>query len=177
MKLINFLSFLFNKDRITIVLILVLGVLLALAIGAFAPLPANTKLKMIRPFDDSIYPVVISGRFGAPRSQTMGGAQYQHTGIDYKLEKGTNLRAAYDGKVIFAEDAENGYGNLVKIDHGNGVVTLYAHLLRPDVKEGQTVKQGDLIGKVGNSGRSFGYHCHFEVRVNGNPVHPAQFVF
>jgi len=176
-NLINLLSFTYNESNKLIVIILALALLLAILIGFFAPLPANTNLKMIRPFDDSIYPVVISGRFGAPRSQTMGGTQYQHTGIDYKLEKGTNLRAAYDGKVIFAEDAENGYGNLVKIDHGNGVVTLYAHLLRPDVKEGQIVKQGDLIGKVGNSGRSFGYHCHFEVRLNGNPVHPAQFVF
>jgi murein DD-endopeptidase MepM/ murein hydrolase activator NlpD len=176
-NLINLLAWTYQKENKTIVAIIVLGIVLALLIGAFAPLPANTKLKMIRPFDDSIYPVVISGRFGAPRNQTMGGNQYEHTGIDYKLEKGTNLRAVYDGVVIFAEDSEAGYGNLVKIDHGNGLVTYYAHLLRPDVKEGQTVRQGDLIGKVGNSGRSFGYHCHFEVRLNGKPVHPAQFVF
>lgn len=153
-----------------VTVILILSVMVSNVFG-------NTKIRMIRPFDDSIYQVVISGRFGAPRNQTMGGTAYEHTGIDYKLEKGTNLRASYDGVVIFAEDSETGYGNLVKIDHGNGIVTYYAHLLRPDVKEGQTVKQGELIGKVGNSGRSYGYHCHFEVRVNGKSVHPAEFIF
>lgn len=135
------------------------------------------KMKMIRPFDDSIYPVVITGKFGVSRTHAEGGHEYPHSGLDYKLEKGTNLRASYDGIVTFAEDSETGYGNLVKIDHGNGVETYYAHLLRFEVKEGQIVKQGDLIGKVGKSGRAYGYHAHWETRINGKPVHPANFVF
>lgn len=134
-------------------------------------------MKMIRPFDDNVYPVVITGKFGASRTHAEGGHEYPHTGLDYKLEKNTNLRASYDGVVIFAEDSEAGYGNLVKIDHGYGVQTWYAHLSRPDVVEGQIVKQGQLIGKVGRSGRAFGYHAHWETRVNGKPVHPAQFIF
>jgi len=176
-NLINLLSFTYNKDRITVILILVLGLLLALAIGAFAPLPANTKLKMIRPFDDSIYPVIITGKFGVSRTHAEGGHEYPHSGLDYKLEKGTNLRASYDGVVTFAEDSETGYGNLVKIYHGDGVETYYAHLLRFDVKEGQIVKQGDIVGKVGKSGRAYGYHAHWETRIKGKPVHPAQFIF
>lgn len=135
------------------------------------------RIKMIRPFDDSIYPVEISGKYGVARTHAEGGHEYPHTGIDYKLAKNTSLRAAYSGTVIFAEDSETGYGNLIKIDHGGGIVTWYAHLSRPDVKEGQEVKQGEFIGKVGNSGRSYGPHVHFEVRINNKPVHPREFIF
>ncbi len=151
--------------------------ILTLVVSCGVPLKANNKIKMIRPFDDSVYPIEISGRYGVSRTHAEGGHEYPHTGIDYKLEKGTNLRASYDGIVTFAEDSETGYGNLVKINHGGGVETYYAHLLRVDVKEGQTVKQGEYIGKVGKSGRAYGYHAHWETRINGKPVHPAQFVF
>ncbi len=130
----------------------------------------------IRPFDESLYKPVISGKFGAPRSQTMGGSEYAHTGIDYKLEKGTNLWATATGRVRFAEDSESGYGNLVIIDHGNGYESYYAHLLRPDVKEGDIVEKRQFIGKVGKSGRAFGYHAHYEVRYNGKAIHTASLV-
>lgn len=152
-------------------------IIITLIVSCSLPIKADARIKMIRPFDDTIYPVVISGKFGASRTHAEGGHEYPHTGIDYKLDKGTNLRASYDGVVIFAEDSETGYGNLVKIDHGNGIVTYYAHLLRADVKEGQYVKQGEIIGKVGKSGRTFGYHAHWEVRLNGVPQHPAIYVF
>lgn len=158
---------------------MLLKLLMSLLIFSSLTVSLNSvdRIKMIRPFDDSVYPVEISGHYGVSRTHAEGGHEYPHTGIDYKLEKGTNLRAAYDGKVIFAEDSETGYGNLVKIDHGNGVTTWYAHLLRPDVKEGQEVKQGELIGKVGKTGRAFGYHVHFEVRLNNKPEHPRNYIF
>jgi murein DD-endopeptidase MepM/ murein hydrolase activator NlpD len=153
-----------------VTIILILSVMASNVFG-------DNKIKLIRPFDDSVYPVVISGKWGASRTHAEGGHVYPHTGIDYKLDKGTPLRASYDGLVINAEDSETGYGNWVVIDHGQGVTTLVAHLWKVEVKEGQRVKQGDLIGRVGKSGRAFGYHAHYEVRVNGKPVHPAQFIF
>lgn len=154
--------------------ILVLGILLISCSLSSASLDYYPN---IRPFDDSIYPVEISGKFGAPRTQSMGGDSYQHTGVDYKLEKGTNLVATAKGKVIFAEDSEAGYGNLVKIDHENGLVTFYAHLLRVDVKEGDKVEKGQIIGKVGRSGRATGYHVHYEIRRGNVPLPPRDFIF
>lgn len=107
----------------------------------------------------------------------MGGTEYAHTGIDYKLGKGTILWSTAKGRVRFAEDSESGYGNLVIVDHGNGYETYYAHLLRIDVEEGEIVQKKQPVGKVGKSGRSFGYHAHYEVRYKGKPIHPATLIF
>ncbi len=141
---------------------------------------ANTEIfeiPNIRPFDDTVYKVEISGKFGSSRIHAIGGHEYPHTGIDYKLAKGTVQWATAKGRVRFAEDSETGYGNLVIIDHGNGYETYYAHLLRIDVKEGDMVIKKQQIGKVGKSGRSFGYHAHYEVRYKGKPIHPAAVIF
>ncbi|MCB1186807.1 peptidoglycan DD-metalloendopeptidase family protein [bacterium] len=99
--------------------------------------------------------------------------QRMHTGVDIGAPKGTPIRASGDGKVIVAK-YYGGYGNTVIIDHGNSRTTLYGHMSKFSCKEGQEVKQGDKIGEVGSTGISTGNHCHFEVRIKGEPVDPTK---
>jgi murein DD-endopeptidase MepM/ murein hydrolase activator NlpD len=98
-----------------------------------------------------------------------------HTGIDIAVGYGTPIHAAASGRVIYAGWMD-GYGNLVFIDHGNGLSTGYAHQSQIAVSNGQTVSQGDVIGYVGCTGHCFGPHLHFEVRVNGSPVDPLGYL-
>jgi murein DD-endopeptidase MepM/ murein hydrolase activator NlpD len=95
-----------------------------------------------------------------------------HNGTDFRGKHGTPVYAAGDGVVIMCSD-QNGYGNVVFIDHGGGVVTRYAHLSRFKTKKDAVIKAGDLIGLVGSTGRSTGPHLHFEVRIDGNAVDPV----
>ncbi|MCR9098361.1 MAG: M23 family metallopeptidase [bacterium] len=97
-----------------------------------------------------------------------------HYGIDFTAPKGTPIQATGAGKVIKAGRG-SGYGNRVIIDHGYGYQTLYAHMKRIDVKEGDTVVRGDQIGLVGNTGASTAPHCHYEVMVNGAKVNPIHY--
>jgi murein DD-endopeptidase MepM/ murein hydrolase activator NlpD len=78
--------------------------------------------------------------------------------------------------VVYADYNQNGYGRLVRVAHGAGIETWYAHLNSLDVKTGARVKQGQQIGRVGKSGRATGFHVHYEVRVNGNPVDPGRYL-
>lgn len=98
-----------------------------------------------------------------------------HPGIDIGAAMGTPIRAAAAGTVIVAAYS-GGYGNLVVIDHGNGLATAYAHQSQIAVSVGQQVAQGQLIGYVGSTGFSTGPHLHFEVRVNGSPVDPMGYL-
>jgi murein DD-endopeptidase MepM/ murein hydrolase activator NlpD len=98
-----------------------------------------------------------------------------HEGIDIAASYGTPIRAAASGRVVYAGWME-GYGNLVAIDHGNGLSTAYAHQSSIAVGVGQTVSQGATIGYVGCTGHCFGPHLHFEVRVNGTPVDPLAYL-
>ena len=98
-----------------------------------------------------------------------------HPGIDIGASMGTPIQAAAAGRVIVAA-YDGGYGNLVVIDHGNGLATAYAHQSRLAVSVGQQVAQGHVIGYVGSTGYSTGPHLHFEVRVNGNPVDPLGYL-
>jgi murein DD-endopeptidase MepM/ murein hydrolase activator NlpD len=98
-----------------------------------------------------------------------------HTGIDIAVGYGTPIHAAAAGRVIYAGWMD-GYGNLVFVDHGNGISTGYAHQSSIAVSNGQTVSQGQLIGYVGCTGHCFGPHLHFEVRVNGSPVDPLGYL-
>ncbi len=92
-----------------------------------------------------------------------------HDGIDISAPAGTKIRATARGKVIFS-GWDGFYGNIVKLDHGNGVQTWYAHMSARDVETGVTVDREQLIGRVGSTGRSTGNHLHYEVHVNGKPV-------
>jgi murein DD-endopeptidase MepM/ murein hydrolase activator NlpD len=98
-----------------------------------------------------------------------------HAGIDIDGDTGDVIAAAKAGLVIFA-GRQGGYGNLVMIDHGDGVVTAYAHQSRIDVSEGANVVRGQKIGAVGNTGQSTGSHLHFETRVNGDADNPRRFL-
>lgn len=98
-----------------------------------------------------------------------------HAGIDIAAPEGTPVAAAADGKVIFTGWA-GGYGNLVLIAHGDGIVTAYAHLASIAVGQGAGVARGSVIGTVGSTGHSTGPHLHFEVRVDGTPVDPIAYL-
>lgn len=98
-----------------------------------------------------------------------------HTGSDFRAETGTPIYATGAGKVITAEYS-GGYGNLVEIDHGNGLVTRFAHMSAIVATDGQTVQAGTLIGRVGTTGRSTGPHLHYETRLHDEPLDPARFL-
>lgn len=98
-----------------------------------------------------------------------------HNGLDIRARKGSPVLATAKGVVKFA-GWESDYGNLVKISHGNGIETWYAHLQAFSVKVGEHVEREDVIGKVGSTGRSTGPHIHYEVRVNGKNVNPYKYI-
>ena len=97
-----------------------------------------------------------------------------HTGVDIAAPRGTPIRAAAKGMVVYA-GWRGGYGKCVIIDHGSGVATLYAHMSRISVSRGQIVNRGAVIGTVGSTGLATGPHLHFEVRKFGRPVNPLSF--
>lgn len=99
-----------------------------------------------------------------------------HTGLDIATAKGTDIKVCSDGKVVFASN-KGSYGNLVKVEHKNGVETWYAHCSKIYAKVGQEVKAGDIIAAVGSTGNSTGPHLHFEIRINGNPVNPQKYIY
>ncbi len=112
---------------------------------------------------------VITGRFGMWRGRRHRG--HYHAGVDIAAPKGTSIVAPLEGTVTFV-GRKGGYGLTVLIDHGKGVSTLYAHQSQVMISEGDTVKKGQVISKVGNSGRSTGPHLHYEVRFEGRAVNP-----
>lgn len=103
------------------------------------------------------------------------GQRAFHEGIDVMAEQGTTIRAAAGGVVVYSEMHPQ-YGNMIEIDHGNDLVSRYAHASRRLVKVGDVVLKGAKIGEVGRTGRATGTHLHFEVRQRGAPVNPAQFL-
>jgi murein DD-endopeptidase MepM/ murein hydrolase activator NlpD len=102
------------------------------------------------------------------------GANAFHEGVDFVAEPGTPILAAAGGVVVTSEEHPQ-YGNMVEIDHGNGLITRYGHASRRSVKVGDVVLRGAKIGEVGSTGRSTGPHLHFEVRINGAAQNPARF--
>jgi murein DD-endopeptidase MepM/ murein hydrolase activator NlpD len=114
----------------------------------------------------------LSSIVGSRRDPITGGADY-HQGLDISADHGSAVYATADGDVIFA-GREGAYGNLITIDHGYGLETRYGHLSRYDVSNGAKVKRGDIIGRVGSTGRATGPHLHYEVRVNGRLLNPLQ---
>lgn len=125
----------------------------------------------------SIWPVVGVLRNGVGmRNNPFGGSSVEfHKGQDISAPSGTPVNTTADGVVVRARWI-SGYGNGIYIDHGNGITTRYGHLSRIDVVEGQTVKRGQHLGLVGSTGRSTGPHLHYEVRINGQPTSPLQYL-
>ena len=98
-----------------------------------------------------------------------------HTGVDFRGETGDPVLASADGEVALAE-RHGGYGVMVEIDHGNGLASRYAHLSAVAVRAGEKVKAGDLIGRIGSTGRSTGPHLHYEIRLQGDVTDPQRFL-
>lgn len=113
----------------------------------------------------------LSSPFGW-RPDPIGWGWDCHTGVDWAADAGTPVRAGAGGRVAWA-GWHGGYGKLIRLDHGDGLETWYAHLSRVLVEPDQAVAGGDVIGLVGSTGRSTGAHLHFEVRVDGAPVDPG----
>lgn len=134
----------------------------------------QTRLKALmipssRPVDG-----LIGSGFGF-RYDPISGRGALHSGLDFPGDIGTAIHAAAGGLVL-ASEWHAAYGQVIEIDHGNGLVTRYAHCSKVMVEAGALVKRGQLIGEVGNSGRSTGPHLHFEVLLDGVPQDPAQFL-
>lgn len=116
----------------------------------------------------------ISSGFGY-RSDPFNGSAAFHAGLDFKGAIGAPIHAAAKGKVSFVGQRQ-GYGNVVEVDHGNGMVTRYAHMSAFRTTLGKDVLAGEVIGAIGNTGRSTGPHLHFEVRINDQAVNPRPFL-
>ena len=134
------------------------------------------KKKNILASTPSIKPVNgwVSSKFGYRRSPFTGLKEF-HSGLDIANKIGTEIIATANGRVSYA-GKKLLIGNLVTIDHGHGIITKFGHLNKILVKYGQKVKRGDIIGLMGNTGRSTGPHVHYEVRINGAPVNPAKYI-
>ncbi|MGB4064991.1 MAG: M23 family metallopeptidase [Azonexus sp.] len=130
---------------------------------------------------DRLLPTILpvkDASLGSPfghRSDPIAGLRSMHEGIDFSAEPGTPVVVAADGVVLSAAYHPE-YGNLIEVDHGEGLTSRYAHLSRMDVQVGSLIKRGSQIGAVGTTGRSTGPHLHFEVRMLGVAQNPAHFL-
>ncbi len=131
---------------------------------------AAEKLPLVRPMPD----VEISSGFGR-RLDPFVRRPSLHTGIDFRATYGAAVRPTAPGTVV-AAGYNGGYGNMVDVDHGDGVVTRYGHLSRIEVKVGDAVSPSKVIGRVGSTGRSTGPHLHYELRVNDEAIDPMRFI-
>ena len=121
---------------------------------------------------------VAAGHLGSAfgwRIDPFTGRNALHTGLDFQAEPGTPILAAAGG-VVVTQETHHAYGNMVEVDHGNSLITRYAHASRVFVKQGDVVKRGQKIAEVGSTGRSTGPHLHFEVLVQGVPQDPHKFL-
>lgn len=121
---------------------------------------------------------VLGGDVGSPfgwRRDPMNGGSALHTGLDFPASPGTPIHAAAGG-VVVTQEFHPAYGNMVEVDHGNDLITRYAHASNVLVKKGDLIKRGQKIAEVGTTGRSTGPHLHFEVLVQGVPQDPQKFL-
>ncbi len=117
----------------------------------------------------------INNEFGFRRNP-FGGRTYEfHPGMDIDGERGENVMATASGTVIKAS-WQGGYGNMVEIDHGNGLTSRYGHLSKIGIEVGDAVTRGQIMGLIGSTGRSTGPHLHYELRLNDKPINPRRFL-
>ena len=130
-----------------------------------------------RGYTPTLWPVegTLEGGYGGRRNPFGGGGYEFHTGQDIEAAWGAPVVAGAAGKVAFV-GWQNGYGQLVIVDHGGGLTTKYGHLSHIDVQLDQTISRGQLLGKVGSTGRSTGPHLHYEVRINDQAVDPLPYL-
>ncbi len=126
------------------------------------------------PTEQPVANSAIGSRFGF-RIDPITGRSALHTGLDFPAEPGTPILAAAGG-VVVVQEYHAAYGNMVEVDHGNDLITRYAHSSKVFVKKGDIVKRGQKIAEVGTTGRSTGPHLHFEVLVSGVPQDPGRFL-
>lgn len=153
--------------------------------GAFedwlSRLPESSPGGALPKKDGSVSPIsmdwrkVVSSEFGV-RRDPLTGERKGHRGIDLAVPTGTKVYCAWDGRVQTVRYSKSGYGYHVMIDHGNGLITIYAHCSKLVVREGQKVKAGDVLALSGNTGKSTGPHLHFEVRLNGEAQNPRNYL-
>ena len=127
------------------------------------------------PSDKPLRTAEFTSGFGSRSDPFRHGAAF-HPGIDLAAPYGTPVYATADGTVLRAGWNSGGYGNLVEIDHGRGIVTRYGHMSKLIVSPGQHVTRGQQVGYVGSTGRSTGNHLHYEVRIDDSPVNPIPFM-
>jgi murein DD-endopeptidase MepM/ murein hydrolase activator NlpD len=130
--------------------------------------------KMMVPTEQPVKEVSLGSTFGW-RIDPFTGHSALHTGLDFPAEPGTPIFAAAGG-VVVAQEFHPQYGNMIEVDHGNDLITRYAHSSKVWVKKGDLIKRGQKIAEVGNTGRSTGAHLHFEVLVQGVPQDPQKFL-
>ena len=118
----------------------------------------------------------MSSGFGM-RTDPFTKARKMHKGMDFSAPTGTPVFATGDGKVVRADSRSTGYGKHIRIEHGFGYRTRYAHLHKLNVKKGQKVKRGDIIGFVGSTGRSEAPHLHYEILKDKNQINPINFYY
>jgi murein DD-endopeptidase MepM/ murein hydrolase activator NlpD len=133
------------------------------SIPAIQPIPNKNLKRMASGFGYRIHPVYKTRKL--------------HTGMDFTSPTGTEIYATGDGTVVSVKKSRRGYGMHVEIDHGYGYVTLYGHMSKFNVREGQKVKRGEVIGFVGNTGTSTAPHLHYEVIKDGKKINPINFYF
>lgn len=130
-----------------------------------------------RGYTPTVWPVAgkLEGGFGGRRNPFGGNSFEFHSGQDIEAASGDPVIAGASGTVSFV-GWQNGYGQLIVLDHGGGLTTRYGHLSHIDVAQGQAVGRAQFIGRVGSTGRSTGPHLHYEVRINDEPVNPLQYL-
>lgn len=134
-----------------------------------------SAIPAIQPIKNSELTRMASG-FGWRRDPFTKARKF-HKGMDFTAKRGTPVYASGDGKITRADSRSSGYGKHIRIDHGYGYVSLYAHLNGYNVRRGQKVKRGDVIGFVGSTGRSQAPHLHYEIAKDGRKINPVNFYY
>lgn len=149
------------------------------SIGALAELHADklASIPSIKPVQEDKLKRKVQHMSGfGMRLHPVHKVKKMHEGIDFTAPRGTTIQSTGNGKVVKVQKIRTGYGNNITIDHGFGYTTLYAHMDQVFVAKGDVVTKGQPIGTIGSSGTSTAPHCHYEVRVNGHPINPINFV-